>query len=199
MKQLINIILLFTILSCKAQSIIVPLNSGQDYEFTSDYYLKDVDNEFDKFEGTWIYQNGTDEITFKLKKEEHYQTSSNSEYEDLLVGEYRYIENGIEKVNTLLDIDNPLVLGYVHKINGGVFLHRLPANCIDNSFQSEVKVSLFINHPTEEHVEGRLILRYVNENGVEKLQVCIYDSTTIGEDLNTRIDIPDGYYEFLKQ
>jgi hypothetical protein len=199
MKQLLNIALLITLFSCKAQTIIVPLGSGQDYELTPDYYLKDVNNEFGKFEGTWKYQNGNTQIIFKLKKETHYQISSDSDYEDLLVGEYQYTENGTEIANTLSDFNNPSILGYSHNVNGSVFTHRLPGNCTDNSDLTEIKIELFLNHPTEEYTEGRVILRYVDDNGTEKLQACIYDYTTMGNIQDARIDIPDGYYVFVKQ
>lgn len=199
MKKAINlIIIILTALSCKAQSIIVPLGSGQDYELTPDYYLKDVNNVYGNFEGTWKYQNGTTEITFKLKKEEHYQISPDRDYQDLLVGEYQYIVNQFEVANTLASLNSPIISGYEHKISGGVFMHRLPSHCTDNSNPAEVKISVKINHPTEEDTEGIVILRYVNENGIEKLQACIYDNTIMGPP-NSRIDIPDGYYEFIKQ
>ena len=199
MKQLVNIALLITLFSCKAQTIIVPLGSGEYFEKNPDYYKKDVNNEFGKFEGTWKYQNGNTQIIFKLKKETHYQISSDRDYQDLLVGEYQYIENGTEIANTLSDFNNPSVLGYSHNISGGVFTHRLPGNCTDNSAVAEIKIELFLNHPTEEYTEGRMILRYVDDNGTEKLQACIYDYTTMGNIQDARIDIPDGYYIFVKQ
>ena len=59
MKNLIFIpLLMLSILSCKAQNIIVPIGSGQNLELNSDYYKKDVNNEFGKFTGTWKYENG---------------------------------------------------------------------------------------------------------------------------------------------
>jgi len=197
-----TVILLFLALgfiSCKAQNIIVPIVSGDDYELNSNYYLKDVNNEFDKFVGEWKYENGLNTFVIKLKKEEHYQISDNSDYEDLLVGEYKYVENGVVKANTLSDFDNPIMAGYDHKISGGVFVHFLPSNCLDYSESQEIKVELFIEDPRDENIEGRLILRYVVENGIEKLQTCIYDYTTLSDDVNDRIIIPDGYYVFEKQ
>ena len=105
MKQILLLILFCTgIISCKAQTIIVPLGSEQDYEFTSDYYKKDVNNELEKFTGTWKYTNGSTEVIFKLKKEEQYQTTNNY-YIDLLVGEYRYIENDIDTNKILSNAD----------------------------------------------------------------------------------------------
>ncbi len=200
MKQLLNILLIFTIFSCKAQSIIKSLDGdGSCPPYDIDCYEKDVNNEFEKFEGTWLYLNGATQITFQLKKEIRYQAFPNSNYEDLLVGEYKYIENGVEIANTLSDFDNSLISGYGHKISGGVFMHRLPSHCIDNSDVAEIKVMLFIKHPTQEYTEGRVILRYLNDNGIEKLQACIYDNTTLGNIPNARIPIPNGYSEFVKQ
>lgn len=198
MKYLINILFIFTILSCKAQNIIVPIGSGENLEHNTNFYLKDVNNEFNKYEGTWKYINGSTEIIFKFEKEEHYLSPSNY-YRDLLVGEYQYIENGTEKVNTLLNFGNPTITGYRHNIKGSVFAHRLPSHCIDNSDISEIKIELIIDQPEEADTEGIVILRHVNENGVEKLQACIYDNTTMGDIPNARIDIPNGYYEFIKQ
>ena len=199
MKNLIFIpLLMLSILSCKAQNIIVPIGSGQNLELNSDYYKKDVNNEFGKFTGTWKYENGNTEITLKLKKEEHYQLK-NYNYEDLLVGEYQYIENGVEKVNTLADFDDTTITGYTHKISGGTFMHNLPTYyCEDNSEPAEIKINVSIDHPTDNDVNGQLILRYINDNGVEKLEVCIYDQTTLG-DGNERTLIPNGQYTLVKQ
>jgi hypothetical protein len=187
-----------SILSCKAQTIIVPLGSGQNIEHNQNYYEKDINNVFGKFEGEWVYQNGTTEITLKLKKEEHYLSPSNF-FTDMLVGEYQYIDNGIEKVNTLADFDNPSLSGYDHRISGGVFVHQLSSYCIDNSALPEIKIELMIANPNDDKIEGRLILRYVNDNGTEKLEICIFDYTTLADDINAKFDIPDGFYVFVKQ
>jgi len=197
-NTLLILIILGLYTSCKAQTIIVPIGSGEHIENDPSYYKKDINNEFNKFQGTWKYQNGNTEITLKLKKEEHYQLSNEYNFEDLLVGEYQYIESGVEKANTFLDFNNPNISGYSHKISGGVYKHVLPNYCIDNSNIAEIKVWLIINHPTDEFAEGRVILRYINENGVEKLEACIYDLTTLGDN-DVKLDIPDGYYVFIKQ
>ncbi|WP_417195241.1 DUF6705 family protein [Bizionia sp.] len=200
MRTPIYVILLFifSIVSCKAQTVIVPIGSGDAMQNNPNYYLKDVNNEFGKFEGTWIYQNGMTELTLILKKEDHYQISSSSDFEDVLVGEYQYIENGTEKINTLLDIEDAFITGYEHAISGGVFMHKLPNFCTDNSAISEIKIELLIDNPANEFAEGRVILRYVNDNGIEKLEACIYDYTIMGDNV-VKLDIPDGYYVLVKQ
>ncbi len=98
-----------------------------------------------------------------------------------MVGEYQYITNGLELVNTLANFDNPSFSSYDHNISGRNFKHRLPSHCIDNSDVTEIKISMFINHPTEELTEGIFILRYVKNNGIKKLQACIYDNTIMGQ------------------
>ena len=200
MKTILNAILLTALIfSCKAQSIIVPIGSGDEHERNPNYYIKDVNNEFNKFEGIWIYNNGNTEITIKLKKEIKYQLKPELNYQDLLVGEYKYKYNNLEIVNSLNDINNPAISGYSHNISGGSFQHRLPDNCIDNSLPEEIKIWLIISHPSNKDIEGRIILRYINDNGIEKIQACIYDYTTLAYGQNDRIAIPDGYYEFIKQ
>ncbi|WP_439152117.1 DUF6705 family protein [Winogradskyella sp.] len=198
MKNILRILITVSFISCKAQSVIIPLGGNQDIVHSPDYYEKDVNNEFGKYTGTWSYTNGDTELTFKLKKEEQYLSPSNY-YTDMLVGEYKYIENGIQKVNTLSDFDSTTLSGYDHRISGGIFVHELPDNCLDNSDVTEIKIELFIVSPDDDDIEGRLILRYINDNGVEKIQVCVYDYTTLADDVNARIEVPDGYYEMVKQ
>ena len=197
MKKIFQILALITIFSCNAQTV-VPITSGDYFEKTPNYYKKDVNNEFNKFEGEWVYTNGNTSLTFRLKKETQYQTNPTSNYQDLLVGEYQYVESGIEKVNTLANFDDSTISGYGHQISGGIYFHELPSYCIDNSQIQEVKIHVFIGDPNDDDISGLMILRYVNDNGTEKIQVCLRDETTLGNDLNARLEIPDGYYEMIK-
>ena len=200
MRYLLNIVLILTVSYCKAQSVIKPLQSSETCPpEDTNCYEEDLNNEFEKFIGTWKFQNNNTEITFKLKKEEHYQTSPNSNYQDLLVGEYQYIENGIEEVNTLADFDSSTILGFQHNLSGGVFTYNLPTYCDDNSTSSEIKITLSIEDPNDQYTSGKVILRYINDDGIEKLETCIYDYTNDGDDPNARISIPDGNYVFVKQ
>lgn len=199
MKNTIILILMITAFSCKAQSIIKPIGTRSCPTYDSNCYEKDVDNEFNKFVGEWKYQNVNTSLTIKLKKELHYQIANNRNYMDLLIGEYQYIENGIEKANTLIDFDNTSISGYDHKIAGGIFLHRLPSYCIDNSTPQEVKIELFIEDPNDSFIEGSIFLRYVNNNGIEKLEVCIQNTSTMGENPNPLLPMPNGFYEMIKQ
>jgi hypothetical protein len=84
MKKLL-IISIFTIgFACKAQSPIFPLEDWDEEQ--SNAYYKDLDNELDTFEGTWLYTNGNTSWKIILKKEITF--FNDKYYEDLIVGEY---------------------------------------------------------------------------------------------------------------
>ena len=70
-------------------------------------YRKDIYNFQNQFVGTWVYQNGQEylEVRF-IKKEMFWRPAPTQFYEDVLVGEYKYIDsNGIEKVNSLSNLN----------------------------------------------------------------------------------------------
>jgi hypothetical protein len=189
-----------SLLSCKAQSIIKSLDGdGSCPPYDTNCYEKDVNNEFGKFVGTWKYINGNTELTFKLKKEILYQIYEDRSFQDLLVGEYQYIENGVVKVNTLSDFNDTNIKGYDHNISGGVFTHITPNYCIINSDNQEVKIKVSLSDPNNFDITGNVILRYVNEDGIEKLQICVQDNSVLADDENANIAIPDGYYQLIKQ
>ena len=200
MKKIIITLFIVSTLSCKAQSNIKSLDGdGSCPPYDTNCYEKDVNNEFDKFIGNWKYVDANNEITFMLKKEAHYQLDSNSNYEDLLTGEYQYIENGVELANTLIDFNNSNITGYSHKLFGGIYIRKYSYfdTCTGDSNTSDVKVHIYINHPTNSGPHGNVIMRYFNDNGVEKIEACIYDETVSGD--GTRTIIPDGQYTFIKQ
>ena len=115
MKHILLTLFLFTmaLFTCKAQTIKHLYLDGPGRE--DNVYYKDIDNDFNRFEGTWLLTNGTTTLTIILEKKvmSYIQNvmSNTNYYRDALVGEYRYVENGIEKINTLpnilVDYENP--------------------------------------------------------------------------------------------
>ena len=57
-------------------------------------YIKDVNNDFNKFAGTWKYTNGTEILTIVITKAEHILDTEYNVYQDYLVGEYSYTTDG---------------------------------------------------------------------------------------------------------
>lgn len=107
MKKLINSIAL--LLSCSSafcQSPVYPIfNNGQNLpDDDSNVYFKDINNDLDKYEGIWIWEENGNKLTVALeKKVQHYLFDEY--YEDIIVGNYKYEENGVVIIDTMT---NPL-------------------------------------------------------------------------------------------
>ena len=103
MKNYINFLaVLFIFLnSCSGQSQILDITTPKEgFVGINGAYYKDTMGVLNGYDGTYVYTNGNTLLKIKLQK--NIKTSMNGAYyEDLIVGEYQLIENGIEKVNTL--------------------------------------------------------------------------------------------------
>lgn len=107
MKTYINIIL--TILVCNialAQETIKPLQQLGIFneEPNTTYYYKDINNDLDKFVGTWIYNNGSINFTIKFYKLNHYQSGTGDFY-DKIYSKIKFINNGVIVYDTLNEFD----------------------------------------------------------------------------------------------
>ena len=181
MKQIITItILAFSLLNCRAQSPIVSLEEWDGYEQQNAYY-KDLNNLLNTFEGTWLYTNGNDTLKIVLIKSTMF--NNGDYYEDIMIGGYQYIENGIEKINTLSDANNPN-LGYSASIWGNTIHDNCNYLPVDDCVDGEKRIELAIlDRVTNEH-DGDLILHKRIINGQESLKARIefgYSEATIQE------------------
>ena len=169
MKNLIIISIITISFSCKAQSPIFPLVDWDNEQ--SNAYYKDLDNELDTFEGIWLYTNGNTSLKMELKKET--MLFNDKYYEDLIVGEYQYIKNGLEAINTLSNINT--VEGYQHEITGNSIYKNcdyLPASeCIEG----ESRLIATLSDPITGHA-AKIILHKRVINGQEAiLAYVIFD------------------------
>ena len=202
MKSILIILLVSFFLSCKAQ-IIVPLAGDSDLVFTNGTYNMDVDNDFDKYVGTWKFQQGNTSLTIRLKKMvyNHYSSYKNY-YQDLIVGEYSYIENGIEKVNTMEQMTSPPAKAGEHNIWGNlIWSKNLYPKCVECA-ENERRIKLRIRDSQRSYLSSAIILRYKNENGTEKIIAKIYknDSSYMPPDnAPDEMRIPYGEYVLIKQ
>ena len=199
-KYIITSIIALSFITCKAQNI-VPFD-GQETIFipnSGDYY-KDTNNFFNLFEGEWKWENPltNSSITIIFKKEVNMETSLGF-HTDLLVGEYQYIENGQELANTLIDINQ--TLGVLHRISGVGIITKYNRPQCDECAEDERRLKVEIQHQNYPGVEGKLLLRYINENGVEKIEMLVSDgpALSLDNDAPTNIDIPFGEYVLIKQ
>jgi len=165
MKNLITILLIIVCFNCKAQSPVLPLDDMGAYDQTNAYY-KDLDNELDDFVGTWLYTDGDTSLKIILKKEEmHF---NGRYYEDLIVGEYQYIEDGVEKINTLTDLNT--VQGFEHEINGNNIYKDCIFLPVSDCIEGETRLGVILSDPITNH-QASTLLHKRTVNGQEALNV----------------------------
>lgn len=169
MKRIIKISLVFYISFSYGQEIVPIYGVSHSGKFNSNYYFKDTNNDFDQFVGTWTWSSGNSSFTLVLEKELKYQYESHELYEDLLIGEYQYVQNGVELINTLPNMGFTQVSGYGHKIAGGLILGKYNRPKCEACSPDERRVLLTIRHPQVSSWSEDLILRHVVVNGVDQL------------------------------
>ena len=150
----------------------------------------------------WNFTNGSIDFTVVMRKELKLQTSSGL-YRDYLVGEYQYVENGVEKVNTLNLIDSSSIQYYEHLITGSSLVDKNARPACDTCSINDRGVRLTIRHPDLNDVYSEMIVRHFTDNGVEKIRATLLGGGPglIAPDRTdpVTIDIPDGEYILIKQ
>ena len=199
MKRFISSLLILLNIYCfKAQTPMLSLENSDD--FVNGAYYKDLNNELNKFVGTWIYNDGNTSFVIQLQKVEQYY---NGEwYEDLLIGEYQYLENGVEVINSLSRLSSPLVNNAQHYIDGNQLLKKMQIIPCDNCGMAERRVLLFFSDPQRKYLHNKLVLRFIDNNGVETIEVQLFSAGSYispYENAPKEPRVPYGSYELIKQ
>ena len=195
--------------NCKAQVInpinIVPIQNQESLNnINENDYLKDTNSLLNQFVGTWEYTNGATKLKIILKKAVN---NYNGYYrEDLIYGEYQYIENGIEKLNTLPKVDLTYQAQFDHSIAGNIILlknaRQLPcSDCLD----TERRLLAIISDEVKQ-IAGRIFIRRVIQNGEPALSILVHFTgiRTTGSDASNieqefvGSTIPNGEYTLIK-
>lgn len=179
MKKVIFLIVVnFIFIGCIAQSPILPLDD-LGWKNTNEAYYKDMNDELDDFEGTWLYTNGNTSLKITLVK--YQQIFNGKYYEDIIIGGYQYIKNGIEKVNTLSDANNPN-LG----ISASIVGNNIHTDCrylpVDDCSTNEKSLDLGIDDPNSDKHWGVLRVFRRTVNGQEAIKINISMTYVTGED-----------------
>jgi len=198
----IFLLLLFTVVACKAQTTTYSLqNHDAVLKLPAGSYVKDIYNDFNKFEGTWKYEDANKKFILKLRKKPRFFYDTKNIYIDLLAGEYQYFLNNVEIVNTLENFSNDSSV-HSNNIIGRMFIPNSSyPSCLDcNSTERRVELS-FTDPESYPKAQGHIVLRYINENGIEKIQATIYYSIPLVHDGETFVPprVPKGTYVFVKQ
>ncbi|WP_299367829.1 DUF6705 family protein [Winogradskyella sp.] len=117
MKHIVTTIVILFAVSCKAQSPIISTvdfknDDDNNIDLVDGCYLKDVENKFNPFIGTWVWEEGNARLEIVFEKIE--MVFDGDYYSDMLVGKYRFVNSSSEeKHNSLnLDVTNENFWGY---------------------------------------------------------------------------------------
>jgi hypothetical protein len=215
-KFIIFVFLASTTFACKAQIINrydVQVSIG---EINGAYY-KDVNDFRNRFLGTWVFTNGNTSLIVVFQKRDSLFTDNGFKtyYEDVLIGEYKFVENGIEKINTIDNLNvnygfNLIDNSNKHNLFGDFYL-RYPDSkpeCLE-CLPNEKRMVFSLTEPNYDGLgvaNNRFVVRYFVESGVEKIKVWFYDLNQIvktdqqgNEILPAPYKLPFGEYILIKQ
>ncbi len=194
--QIVFTYLLF--LNCQAQT---PVFDIEDFESKDSIgaYHKDTKNVLDPFEGTYVYTSGN--TTFKLVLQKKIMSNMNNYYyEDLIIGEYQYIENGVETRNTLAKLNE----NYSNKVKHSLFGNHILngkylgcKECADN--EKRLKAGL-VDYVAD--ALANVQLRRITYNGKPAIVFNLYWEMRTKRDTDpplTRPFIAPGDYIMIKQ
>ncbi|WAC02864.1 hypothetical protein N7U66_04315 [Lacinutrix neustonica] len=195
----IKLLILLTIalfsIQCKSQQLIVNLEDHDGSAIVHSYY-KDSNNLLTPFVGIWVFEDGT--TYFKLILEKKTMVNAGDHFEDLLIGEYQYKENGVELVNTLNKLTDTLPNEYHHSIDGNY------VNTRHSPFYDFTTDTFWIDLTMSEP-NGRsssLGLRKTTVNGQSAIQVFKRGNMLVlapGDPEPAPSVIPNGFYYLLAQ
>jgi hypothetical protein len=210
MKNTIIILFITTFFACKAQVPTVSLHRPSIGSSENGYYYKDFNNYLNVFEGTWLYTNGNTSFTIVLQKKlmGHLSlpTFNISYYTDAIIGEYKYIENGIEKINTLQNINTNFSSPDNYNIRmNNISIYSDEIGC-ENCQPGNIYLKGSYSEPNcDSWMNPLLSMRYFVENGVEKIDLHFNPGERIGSDMYgnpppcDEYALPFGEYILIKQ
>ena len=142
---------------------------NQPHSDETGYYYKDINNILNAFEGAYKYESGGTIFELILVKKEGSTPPTNSYCEDRLIGAYRYVKDGVEKINTLNELNTPQTDGGKYSVTGNFILTGQTLGC-DDCGVDEKWINAGIldgRHAFDFHLKRRV------ENGQQVLKVLI--------------------------
>ena len=188
MKQL-YLILIFCWWGCRSQSPVLPLQ-GSGARSQQGAYYKDIDNIFNKFSGTWKFQNGQEIFTITLQKKVMKYDADDNIYLDILIGEYAYTNsNGLTIVNTLNNLNQDMA-PFENNIGGAVITNR-------EELINLRGVEMYFRDPERLYLNQYILLKFIEgSNGIaNRIEVKFRGDTSLLPNENspksTRVPVHD--------
>lgn len=202
MKNIFFLFILIFSAELKSQSVTIDIEEP-GFGKPNGYYQKDFNNLLNPFEGTYIYNNGG--VFFKIVLKKMLQQPVASHYADLIIGEYQHLENGLEKNNTLSNLDVIYSDQFLkHGIAGnGILWNNSRLWKCPQCEPNEKRADLTITDKLTNRYANILMRRTVI-NGQQVLQVKIYNVNTVAYDVENEsapanFSLPLGEFTMIKQ
>ena len=194
-----NILILLLLSSTLIQAQEINLEDKDGTRITGAYY-KDINNHLNQFEGTYKYTQGNTELTMVFKKIVKY--NNGIYFEDLLIGEVKFVKDGLILFNNLSKINTVYPNQFSHDIVGNTIIkptsRPVCVGCTAN--QKRARLIFFGN---DNNMGGSIILQKITEaNQPDKLKINIMYSRSIrlaGEPEPLDALIKNGEYVLIKQ
>ncbi|MFC6097433.1 DUF6705 family protein [Flavobacterium qiangtangense] len=201
MKKLLYISISILSLSCKAQNPVYDITDLQHrVEDIHGAYYKDINNLLNPFEGTYIFEKNENSL-FKIVLQKKIMSSMNGYlFEDLIIGEYQYIENGLEKVNTLNKLEIYDSNKRNHSIDGNLIITLGSVGCNDcQPGEKAIRGGLVDG---SSNYTADLIIRRMIVNGQSAIKIWVgwrTGTSIYGQPAPASPSFKGTYYTLIKQ
>jgi|694.fasta_scaffold93683_3 hypothetical protein len=133
-------------------------------------YYKDIDSLLNPFVGRYVFDNGQKRLKFVLQKMIH-SSMSGVYFEDLIVGEFEYSENGVLITSTLNNFNYGWINGAKHNISGNLIVDK-PSGLCDDCLPGEKALHVGYVDPYA-HAIGSFTIRRMVMNGQDAIHIDI--------------------------
>ena len=200
MKKIINILFVCAVtLSCKAQNPVFDISQDRGTDNLTGAYYKDLNNNLIPFVGTYLYTSGNTSLKIVLQKKT--MSSVNNRYfHDYLIGEYRYVNNGIEVINTLNNLSQNFSNAWNYNIGGNLLITQGNTGCFDCEPNEIAWRGSLID--TSTHNSAQMIIRRITVNGTPAIKIWVMwrmRAKRPGDAPLQDPSFPGGYHTLLKQ
>ena len=152
-----------------------------------------------------MWEDSETQSSLRIQFEKLEMVADLPDYEDILVGEYHYVENNITMVNTLPLVSNSDDI-YTHSLYLIAILgHQRGVPPCEECADDTRYLNVQLLDSTREGLLGEMKMAHFVEDGIEKIRARIYltynsnfDVTADDTGPNT-LSIPEGIYTFIKQ
>lgn len=206
-------VLLLLNIFCTVNSQVVNLYSNPNYGSIYNAYFKDIDNFQNQFIGTWVYQNGQERLEIKFRKLQMALIGEGPRqyYEDVLVGEYKYIDaTGVEKVNSIPLLENYYETIFKYNLYSGGKMTNSSAPICNVCPPGTERLYMFFDEQGNDDfgLSAAFTMRRVVENGVEKIIAQLENVSQASNENKENVDqpslfrhfsVPYGFYTLIKQ